>query len=555
MAVAPRLIIFGTDIKPLVGPIPIPDIEIPDLTGCDAHEFNHSVWSYTKDDQISFGEILIRVHEPMRIVKQIDCYSVLLYKFLTLGTYLPKAEIRWYQYDEEKHKQTEYLRMTLEHLRIKSIRTILPNVKDTSNVQFNHLEELQLVYQRITWLHPKGYLYHMDEWNNGFFSEGNENDFSGKKNDEFDDEETAIIVETLKVVFNKGTFIEPQGGFDFDNKIVVRFNANVNRKFNSKEGKVFAKLYAKYNDKTEDLRQINEGTLRENGSWQTEFTLQKPASYEKDTNKKPDAIVEYYAEIESKYASAPFKSESIKVPSLIIPQLDIEHLYHDNEPVQEADFEIELENGTTQQGKLDKVGKAVVKDLERKPVRVRFGPDTRDYSRVDSRKNEYFIENFTQQDATNVVDNGIAHEERPPEQKSIITDSISFVWGALQGSFNQKQSVSQIIVDAVIGVIPVVGDVTAARDLIAIIIRLSLQPEKRKEILEWAGLVLMLFALIPVAGGVIKGVGRLLLKSGKEASKIGDLIAVLNRIGIGNAEKFIKELNLTSVCPKSSFSQ
>jgi hypothetical protein len=49
---------------------------------------------------------------------------------------------------------------------------------------------------------------------------------------------------------------------------------------------------------------------------------------------------------------------------------------------------------------------------------------------------------------------------------------------------------------------------------------------------------------------IIKGVGRLLLKSGKEVAKIGDLIAVLNRIGIGNAEKFIKDLNLTKYLPE-----
>jgi type VI protein secretion system component Hcp len=107
MAVAPKLVIFGTDNKPLAGPLPVPDSEISDLTGCDAYEFNHRFWSYTKDDQITFGGILIRVHEPMRILKQIDCYSIQLHKFLTLGTYLPKAEIHWYQYNEENETFTQ----------------------------------------------------------------------------------------------------------------------------------------------------------------------------------------------------------------------------------------------------------------------------------------------------------------------------------------------------------------------------------------------------------------------------------------------------------------
>jgi type VI secretion system secreted protein VgrG len=34
-----------------------------------------------------------------------------------------------------------------------------------------------------------------------------------------------------------------------------------------------------------------------------------------------------------------------------------------------------------------------------------------------------------------------------------------WLWGTVQGAYNEKQSASQIITDAVIGMIPVVGDV------------------------------------------------------------------------------------------------
>jgi len=40
-----------------------------------------------------------------------------------------------------------------------------------------------------------------------------------------------------------------------------------------------------------------------------------------------------------------------------------------------------------------------------------------------------------------------------------------WLWGTAQGAFNEKAKLSQIIVDAVIGMVPVVGDVTAVRDL------------------------------------------------------------------------------------------
>lgn len=134
------------------------------------------------------------------------------------------------------------------------------------------------------------------------------------------------------------------------------------------------------------------------------------------------------------------------------------------------------------------------------------------------------------------------------EKQSVVCEVGSWLWGTIEGGFNEQQSISQIIVDAVIGMIPVVGDITAVRDLIAVIIRLVEHPEKRKEKLEWLTLVLLLFALIPVAGGVIKGVGKLIVKTsagvGRHAELLRDIIELLNHLGEGNAVKFIKSLDL-----------
>ena len=129
-------------------------------------------------------------------------------------------------------------------------------------------------------------------------------------------------------------------------------------------------------------------------------------------------------------------------------------------------------------------------------------------------------------------------------------DASDWLWGTVQGAFNEKQSTSQIVVDAVIGMIPLVGDATAARDLIAVSVRLADDPKKREETLEWVLLVVLIFALIPVVGGVIKGVGRLLLKAAKEATEhaaaLREIIEFCNRVGHGNAVKWIKTLDLAS---------
>ncbi len=136
------------------------------------------------------------------------------------------------------------------------------------------------------------------------------------------------------------------------------------------------------------------------------------------------------------------------------------------------------------------------------------------------------------------------------EKDSIVLEVGGWLWGTIQGGFNEQQSVSQILVDAVIGMIPLVGDVTAARDLIAVVLRMVDHPEKRKDWVEWMTLVVLLFALIPVLGGAVKGVGRLLIKYADDAARhLPELVALLNRIGVGDAVKYLKTLDFEKHVP------
>jgi len=47
--------------------------------------------------------------------------------------------------------------------------------------------------------------------------------------------------------------------------------------------------------------------------------------------------------------------------------------------------------------------------------------------------------------------------------KSTSLEVGQWCWGTLQGAFNEKQTISQVIVDAVIGMVPLLGDATAVR--------------------------------------------------------------------------------------------
>jgi len=141
--------------------------------------------------------------------------------------------------------------------------------------------------------------------------------------------------------------------------------------------------------------------------------------------------------------------------------------------------------------------------------------------------------------------------------KAVCADVGSWTWGTVQGAFNEKASITQIIVDAVIGMIPLVGDATAVRDLIAVVIGLADDEEKRKSTWQWVLLVVLLFALIPVIGGVVKGVGRIIVKVAQEAAHLAgaakaahllagakEVIEFLNRIGVKNAEKWLLSLHV-----------
>jgi hypothetical protein len=141
---------------------------------------------------------------------------------------------------------------------------------------------------------------------------------------------------------------------------------------------------------------------------------------------------------------------------------------------------------------------------------------------------------------------------------SVCADVGSWTWGTVQGAFNEKASTSQIIVDAIIGMIPLVGDATAVRDLIAVVTGMADSEEKRNSTWQWVLLVVLLFALIPVIGGVIKGVGRIVMKASEEAVHMvpaakmthmldaaKEIIEFLNRIGYKNAEKWFLSLRVT----------
>jgi hypothetical protein len=142
-----------------------------------------------------------------------------------------------------------------------------------------------------------------------------------------------------------------------------------------------------------------------------------------------------------------------------------------------------------------------------------------------------------------------------------------WIWGTVQGDFNKEQTTGQLVVNTILGFIPIVDQVLDIRDIIAglkDIIEYYMEPEtdqgKHEDVLGidyefwlWINVFIIAIGCIPIVGsavkGVLKGVIHYLKTAGKTATKLSPrqlreaweyLVSILNRFGAGNAHQWLK---------------
>lgn len=124
-------------------------------------EFVHSLTIPTDNNT---GQLTgARIHAPMVLVKEYDSSSPYLYKAVTSGQTLLSAEIKWYRINHAGQEE-EYFNMLLENVKVVSIAPIMHNVKNPATEKFNHMESVQLRYEKITWTYRDGNIIHSDAW-------------------------------------------------------------------------------------------------------------------------------------------------------------------------------------------------------------------------------------------------------------------------------------------------------------------------------------------------------------------------------------------------------
>jgi len=106
-----------------------------------------------------------RIHAPFLFNKEIDSSSPYLYKAIATGQTLQSAEIRHYDINDAG-QEVNYFTTLLENVKIVSISPIMYDIKDPAMEKHNHIEVIELRYEKITWTYKDGNLQHIDNWDN-----------------------------------------------------------------------------------------------------------------------------------------------------------------------------------------------------------------------------------------------------------------------------------------------------------------------------------------------------------------------------------------------------
>lgn len=104
-----------------------------------------------------------RVHAPLVFTKEIDASSPYLYKAVTSGQTLKSAEFTWYCIDG-KGEEVEYFNTLLENVKVVKVAPKMHDVKDPTKEKHNHLELVELRYEKIIWTYKDGNIIHSDSW-------------------------------------------------------------------------------------------------------------------------------------------------------------------------------------------------------------------------------------------------------------------------------------------------------------------------------------------------------------------------------------------------------
>lgn len=103
-----------------------------------------------------------RVHAPLCFEKEFDRSSPYLYQAVARGQTLKSGEFKWYEINHAG-LEAEYFNIFLENIRVVAVTPVMYNIKTCEKC--NHMERIEIRYERITWKHCDGNIMFTDAWN------------------------------------------------------------------------------------------------------------------------------------------------------------------------------------------------------------------------------------------------------------------------------------------------------------------------------------------------------------------------------------------------------
>ena len=105
-----------------------------------------------------------RVHNPVTVMKEVDSASPKLYQAICTAQKLKSVEIKWYKIDDAG-KEQEYFNTRLDNVKVVAVKPKMLDIKNPAFEKHNHLEDIELRYEKITWSYKDGNIIHADSWN------------------------------------------------------------------------------------------------------------------------------------------------------------------------------------------------------------------------------------------------------------------------------------------------------------------------------------------------------------------------------------------------------
>lgn len=104
-----------------------------------------------------------RQHRPVKITKEIDKASPLLYTVLCTNENLKEVLFKFWK-PSAAGTEKQYYTIKLTNANIASMKTFFPNMLFPENTKLPHLEEVTFTYQKIEWTFTDGGITSEDDW-------------------------------------------------------------------------------------------------------------------------------------------------------------------------------------------------------------------------------------------------------------------------------------------------------------------------------------------------------------------------------------------------------